>query len=245
MSFSARAVRRVHRARARAADGVAARPDAVGSPDGMLPPWADLTGPGIHLLRDDPGYVRPVRARTATTPTAGPWTTRPTSSCAARLGVRYLATNSPAATRRLLARLTSAEHHPADEGDTVAKRTAVKGTARRATGINPRQPCPCGSGRRYKACHGAAGGPRRGGGGPAVRGPGRRVRADRAARVRAVGDRGAAAAGPPSARSRWPRCCRWPPPRWSAPTARRSWACRCRCAPATSAATSPARSAGR
>lgn len=23
-------------------------------------------------------------------------------------------------------------------------------------GINPRQPCPCGSGRRYKACHGAA-----------------------------------------------------------------------------------------
>jgi Family of unknown function (DUF5926)/SEC-C motif len=24
--------------------------------------------------------------------------------------------------------------------------------------VNPRQPCPCGSGRRYKACHGAAGG---------------------------------------------------------------------------------------
>lgn len=24
---------------------------------------------------------------------------------------------------------------------------------------NPRQPCPCGSGRRYKACHGGAGGP--------------------------------------------------------------------------------------
>ncbi|TIC82712.1 DUF5926 family protein [Nocardioides sp. GY 10127] len=28
-----------------------------------------------------------------------------------------------------------------------------------ADGVNPRQPCPCGSGRRYKACHGAAGGP--------------------------------------------------------------------------------------
>jgi hypothetical protein len=29
-----------------------------------------------------------------------------------------------------------------------------------ATGeVGPRQPCPCGSGRRYKACHGAAGGP--------------------------------------------------------------------------------------
>ncbi|MDN5893424.1 MAG: SEC-C domain-containing protein [Nocardioides sp.] len=25
--------------------------------------------------------------------------------------------------------------------------------------VGPRQPCPCGSGRRYKACHGAAGGP--------------------------------------------------------------------------------------
>jgi hypothetical protein len=25
-----------------------------------------------------------------------------------------------------------------------------------ADGINPRQPCPCGSGRRYKACHGSA-----------------------------------------------------------------------------------------
>jgi hypothetical protein len=32
--------------------------------------------------------------------------------------------------------------------------------ARRAApdGINPRQACPCGSGKRYKACHGAAGG---------------------------------------------------------------------------------------
>lgn len=26
------------------------------------------------------------------------------------------------------------------------------------SGINPRQPCPCGSGKRYKACHGAEGG---------------------------------------------------------------------------------------
>jgi Family of unknown function (DUF5926)/SEC-C motif len=28
-----------------------------------------------------------------------------------------------------------------------------------ADGVGPRQPCPCGSGKRYKACHGAAGGP--------------------------------------------------------------------------------------
>src|SRR5436190_24186811 len=41
----------------------------------------------------------------------------------------------------------------------VSKRSAGK-QARRPdpSGINPRQPCPCGSGKRYKACHGAAGG---------------------------------------------------------------------------------------
>ncbi|NUT48237.1 MAG: SEC-C domain-containing protein [Saccharothrix sp.] len=38
----------------------------------------------------------------------------------------------------------------------MAKRTAVKDKP--ADGVNPRQPCPCGSGKRYKACHGAAGG---------------------------------------------------------------------------------------
>jgi hypothetical protein len=44
---------------------------------------------------------------------------------------------------------------------TVAKKTARRGATTSAdtsaaNGINPRQPCPCGSGRRYKACHGAA-----------------------------------------------------------------------------------------
>jgi len=41
----------------------------------------------------------------------------------------------------------------------VSKRSAGK-QARRPdpSGINPRQPCPCGSGKRYKACHGASGG---------------------------------------------------------------------------------------
>lgn len=38
----------------------------------------------------------------------------------------------------------------------MSKRTATKPEA--DTGIKPRQPCPCGSGKRYKACHGAAGG---------------------------------------------------------------------------------------
>ena len=42
----------------------------------------------------------------------------------------------------------------------MARRTAVRHPAKDTReGINPRQPCPCGSGRRYKACHGAAGGP--------------------------------------------------------------------------------------
>lgn len=35
---------------------------------------------------------------------------------------------------------------------TQAQQTGAKGE------VNPRQPCPCGSGKRYKACHGAAGG---------------------------------------------------------------------------------------
>jgi hypothetical protein len=42
----------------------------------------------------------------------------------------------------------------------VAKRTATRNRARpaEAGAVGPRQPCPCGSGKRYKACHGAAGG---------------------------------------------------------------------------------------
>ncbi|GGP37514.1 DUF5926 family protein [Saccharothrix coeruleofusca] len=40
----------------------------------------------------------------------------------------------------------------------MAKRTALKDKNKPADGINPRQPCPCGSGKRYKACHGGAGG---------------------------------------------------------------------------------------
>lgn len=40
----------------------------------------------------------------------------------------------------------------------MAKRSAVK-SKKSADGINPRQACPCGSGKRYKACHGLTGGP--------------------------------------------------------------------------------------
>ncbi|MDT0202930.1 DUF5926 family protein [Nocardioides sp. AE5] len=49
----------------------------------------------------------------------------------------------------------------------MGKRSRTKNRAAAATNesteaagaVGPRQPCPCGSGRRYKACHGAAGGP--------------------------------------------------------------------------------------
>jgi hypothetical protein len=40
----------------------------------------------------------------------------------------------------------------------MAKRSAVK-SKKTTDGINPRQACPCGSGKRYKACHGLTGGP--------------------------------------------------------------------------------------
>ncbi len=38
----------------------------------------------------------------------------------------------------------------------MPKRSAI--TRAPVHGVNPRQPCPCGTGKRYKACHGAAGG---------------------------------------------------------------------------------------
>ncbi|MCM0621071.1 DUF5926 family protein [Nocardioides bruguierae] len=40
-----------------------------------------------------------------------------------------------------------------------SRKNRVAAPAGSSDGISPRQPCPCGSGRRYKACHGAAGGP--------------------------------------------------------------------------------------
>ncbi|MBM7771113.1 hypothetical protein JOD54_001317 [Actinokineospora baliensis] len=41
----------------------------------------------------------------------------------------------------------------------MSRRSAVKkAKTPDASGIGPRQPCPCGSGKRYKACHGSAGG---------------------------------------------------------------------------------------
>jgi glycerophosphoryl diester phosphodiesterase len=68
---------------------------------GALPSFADYTGPGLHLLRNDPGYVD--RARRAGHETYV-WTVDNAEDVALcrDLGVRYLATNAPANTRRLL-----------------------------------------------------------------------------------------------------------------------------------------------
>ncbi|WP_075743248.1 MULTISPECIES: glycerophosphodiester phosphodiesterase [Actinoalloteichus] len=101
MSFSSRAVRRV-RAQAPALPTVLLFDRLSRSTrDGTLPPWADYTGPGIHLLRSDPDYVR--RAEAQGNPTYC-WTVDEPADIELcdRLGVRFLATNRPAATRSAL-----------------------------------------------------------------------------------------------------------------------------------------------
>ena len=41
----------------------------------------------------------------------------------------------------------------------MAKRPHLPAEASTEAGVGPRQPCPCGSGKRYKACHGSGGSP--------------------------------------------------------------------------------------
>ena len=52
--------------------------------------------------------------------------------------------------RRAVARVTSTS---SSEQDSNAKQVTV----RRAKKIGPNDPCPCGSGKKYKKCHGAPG----------------------------------------------------------------------------------------
>lgn len=101
MSFSARAVRRMHRNAPLLPTVLLLNSLHPLRKDGSLPPWADLTGPGIHLLRADPGYVARARSRGHETYV---WTVDDPADIALcrRLGVRYLATNSPVATRHTL-----------------------------------------------------------------------------------------------------------------------------------------------
>lgn len=101
MSFSAAAVRRV-RALAPALPTVLLL-DRLGADrrDGSLPGYADITGPGVHVLRADPGYVARAREQGHDTYC---WTVDdPADVRLCRdLGVRYVATNRPAATRAVL-----------------------------------------------------------------------------------------------------------------------------------------------
>jgi glycerophosphoryl diester phosphodiesterase len=100
MSFSSRAVRRVR-------DNAPHLPTVLlvdrWRPSATLPPWADIFGPGIHLLRADPDCVARARVKGHHTYC---WTVDAPEDVAlcGRLGVRYVATNSPADTHRLLAR---------------------------------------------------------------------------------------------------------------------------------------------
>jgi hypothetical protein len=97
------------------------------------------------------------------------------------------------------ARLRSARSrpaHPLEPAISTRRRPPARPTGAPSPAADPsavvpvvgaREPCPCGSGKRYKACHGRTGA-RTGAGRPAVRRAARRDRVGRAARDRPVGD---------------------------------------------------------
>jgi len=103
MSFSSRAVRRVRGHTDTIPTVLLLSSLQVIRWDGTLPPYADYTGPGVHVLRNDPDYVDRARANGHETYV---WTVDDPADVAlcAGLGVRFLATNSPATTRALLNR---------------------------------------------------------------------------------------------------------------------------------------------
>lgn len=111
MSFSSRALRRV-RADAPALPTVLLCKLAGLRGDGMLPPWADITGPSVRSVRAHPGYVE--RAARRGNPTYC-WTVdEPADLDLCReAGVRYLATNRPASARL---RLRPPPPAPDDDG---------------------------------------------------------------------------------------------------------------------------------
>jgi glycerophosphoryl diester phosphodiesterase len=101
MSFASRAVRRIRRHAPALPTVLLTRRIPPARSDGSLPPWADIAGPDVALLRSDPDYVARCRAR------GHPvycWTVDDPAELARcrELGVGYLATNSPAAARAAL-----------------------------------------------------------------------------------------------------------------------------------------------
>ena len=125
-------------------------------------------------------------------------------------------------------------------------RTKARDVAAPEGEVGPRQPCPCGSGKRYKACHGAPGGA----GDVYVGRPfeGLPSECDLVALRELVpaATRAADRSRTPTAPSSCARCCRWPRRRWCATAATSGWGCRCSTTSATRRATwppcSPARS---
>ncbi|KAA5836139.1 glycerophosphodiester phosphodiesterase family protein [Saccharopolyspora hirsuta] len=102
MSFSQSAVRRFRAAAPRVPTVLLFDRFRSSWRNGVLPPWADIAGPGIDLLREDPGFVARAAALGRDTYC---WTVDDPADVdlCDRSGVRYLATNSPAATRSHLA----------------------------------------------------------------------------------------------------------------------------------------------
>jgi len=101
MSFSAMAVRRIRQHSATLPTVLLQSTLSAMRWDGTLPRSADLTGPGIRILRADPDYV--ARAASFGHETYV-WTVDEPADIelCRRLGVRYLATNAPATTRTQL-----------------------------------------------------------------------------------------------------------------------------------------------
>jgi glycerophosphoryl diester phosphodiesterase len=103
MSFSSRAMRRIRVLAPKLPTVLLLERLRAGVASGALPPWADITGPGINLLRADPGYVE--RSRAHGHPTYS-WTTEDPSGLipndpadvllCKQLGVAYFASSSPA-----------------------------------------------------------------------------------------------------------------------------------------------------
>lgn len=101
MSFSRLAVRRVRQHAPQLPTVLLFDRFLPGLRGGALPDWADITGPGVHLLREDPDYVARSAAQGHDTYC---WTVDEPADIdlCRRTGVRYLATNTPANTRRHL-----------------------------------------------------------------------------------------------------------------------------------------------
>ncbi|TWF94515.1 glycerophosphodiester phosphodiesterase [Saccharopolyspora dendranthemae] len=102
MSFASAAVRRFKEAAPRVPTVLLFSRFTGVRRGGVLPPWADLAGPDVRLLREDPGFVARAAALGRDTYC---WTVDEPDDIdlCRRAGVRHIATNSPEATRFHLA----------------------------------------------------------------------------------------------------------------------------------------------